>query len=198
MAKLKKRDELKEDFIRYAEELTDAAGFQAVQARSIAERAGCSVGTIYNSFENIDGLLLAMNARTLTSLGESLKATLAANAGATLTNKMWVLASGYLDFAVAHTKRWKAVFEHNMSDRHAVPVWYRQSQAPLFDILAAVLPADLSDHQRETAARMLFSAAHGVVALALDEKLSDQFDRAATEEQLRMLVQLISRGLADK
>jgi AcrR family transcriptional regulator len=197
MAKLKKRDELKTDFIRYAEELTDTAGLQAVQARSIAEKAGCSVGTIYNSFENIDGLLLAMNSRTLTALGESLKATLAANEGATLENRMWILASGYLDFAVTNTKRWKAVFEHNMSDRHAVPAWYRQAQAPLFGILASVLPTRMSDHERQTTARMLFSAAHGVVALALDEKLSDQFDRTATEEQLRLLVQLIARGISD-
>jgi AcrR family transcriptional regulator len=193
MAKLRSREQMKEAFIAIGEALIATEGLTALQARTVAERAGCSVGTIYNSFETIDGLILAVNARTLAALGARLKEALAP--GASLTDRLRGLALAYLAFATEHTRRWRAVFEHNMSARQAVPEWYRAAQAPLFALLAEVLPAEMDDERRATASHMLFAAAHGVVTLALDTKLADAFDRDATEDQLRMLVTLAGQGL---
>jgi AcrR family transcriptional regulator len=193
MAKLRSRELMKEEFIAIGEALIAAEGLPALQARAVAERAGCSVGTIYNSFETIDGLILAVNARTLAALGRRLKEAL--SPGAMLTSRLGGLAFAYLDFATEHTLRWRAIFAHNMSARQPVPDWYRAAQEPLFALLAEALPPGMDDERRATAAHMLFAAAHGVVTLALDTKLTDAFDRDATEDQLRMLVALAGQGL---
>ncbi|MGL5114952.1 MAG: TetR/AcrR family transcriptional regulator [Beijerinckiaceae bacterium] len=197
MAKLRSREVMKDEFIVIGEALIEAEGLAALQARAVAERAGCSVGTIYNSFETIDGLILAVNVRTLGELGQRLRKALAGNEQATLANRLGVLAFAYLDFAATHTLRWRAVFEHNMSARQPVPDWYRAAQAPLFGLLAQTLPEAMNDHRRKVASHMLFAAAHGVVTLALDTKLTDHFDREATEDQLRMLVTLAGKGLEE-
>ena len=39
-------------------------GFAGFSAREVARRVGYSVGTIYNVFESLDHLLIAINSRT--------------------------------------------------------------------------------------------------------------------------------------
>jgi hypothetical protein len=87
------------------------------------------------------------------------------------------------------------VFEHVMSDGDSVPEWYRQTQIPLFALLASILPAKISEELRSVTAKMLFSATHGIVMLALDQKLTDAFDRTLTEKQLRLLVYGAARSM---
>ena len=61
-------------------------------------------------------------------------------------------------------------------------------EAPLVAIIA-------EPTARSSAARSLFAAVHGIVALALDRKLGP-FDAAETERQVRFIVGLMARGLA--
>lgn len=179
---------LKESIMAIAEGLLESEGLAALQARTIAQRAGCSVGTVYNLFGNLDGLIFAANAQTLQQLGQLLRDTSAQHATKPLDKHLLALALAYLTFAVAHKRRWKAVFEHVMSGSETVPEWYRQTQVPLFALLASILPEKISQDLRNVTAKMLFSATHGIVMLALDQKLTDVFDRSLTEKQLRLLV----------
>jgi len=85
------------------------------------------------------------------------------------------LALAYLDFAAAHTVRWRALFEHRMSEARPLPEWFVEQQHALFAQaarpLAALLP-ELDRDARRTLSRTLFSAVHGIVALGLEEKLA--------------------------
>ncbi|MGL4634364.1 MAG: TetR/AcrR family transcriptional regulator [Beijerinckiaceae bacterium] len=198
MAKAKPRLELRDAMLAIAEAIIEKDGLAAVQARRIAQEAECSVGTIYNVFGNIDELVLLANARTLQHLGEQLQAAQQMAASQSLEVRILALALTYLEFASKHRKRWKAVFEHVMTDSDSVPQWYRDRQAPLFSTLAESLPASMSMAERITASQMLFSAAHGIVMLALDRKLTDAFDPATTEKQLRMLVRFAALGFENK
>lgn len=195
MAKLKARSALKDDLLRLARELIDGEGLAAVQARTLAEKAGCSVGTIYNSFERLDDLILAVNAATLADLWHNLRQALGALDGPLLEERLAALAFAYLDFARAKPGAWRAIFEHRMDNGTEVPDWYREAQAPLFAILDAALPQSMPAKDRLNAGRMLFSATHGIVALAVDQKLSDQFDEASTRAQLCLLVAAMAKHL---
>jgi AcrR family transcriptional regulator len=188
LAKAQPREELRKRIIVIAEEILAAEGLAALQARAVAARAGCSVGTIYNVFGGIDDVILTANANTLAHLKELLAAVTEASKGKAPQERLLALAFAYLDFASTHKKRWKAVFEHVMSDSRTVPAWYRQAQIPLLATLADALPEGMGADDRALMARTLFSAAHGIVVLSLDKKLADVFDRPLTEKQLRLLV----------
>ncbi|MBV8335263.1 MAG: TetR/AcrR family transcriptional regulator [Alphaproteobacteria bacterium] len=168
---------LRTRLIDVAERTVAARGLDAVKARDLAAEAECAIGTIYNVFEHLDELVLCVGARTLAMLDSALRAarsTQPYGSPEEAVADLVQLALAYLDFAARHRVRWRALFEHRLSDGHSLPEWYVEQQHLLFaqveGPLAALLP-DLDDDQRRVLARTLFSAVHGVVALGLEEKL---------------------------
>lgn len=177
-----------------AERLVASEGLTAVQARRVAQDADCSVGTLYNVFGGLDGLILAVNRRTLAALGDKLAtASRGAQAGAAEV-RLLALALAYRDFAFGQTARWRALFEHRMEPGKAVPEAYLEEQAKLFALVESCLVGALEKSQNTYAARALFAAVHGIVTLALDNKLGSQ-GAEETEQQIRFLVGTVARGL---
>jgi AcrR family transcriptional regulator len=197
---------------RYAElrtRLIDAAerqiaenGLAAVKARDLAREAGCSVGTIYNVFDHLDELVLCVGSRTLAMLDRTLgKAQSRGSDGSTEepVDHLVRLALAYLEFAAAHTVRWRALFEHRMSEVRPPPDWYIEQQHALFAQverpLLTLLP-ELDADARRILARTLFSAVHGIVALGLEEKLVS-LPVSDLRTQLAATVRAITAGRAE-
>src|ERR1700739_2254174 len=57
-----------------AERTIAERGLAALKARDLAAEAGCAIGTIYNVFEHLDELVLAVGSRTLAMLDAALGA----------------------------------------------------------------------------------------------------------------------------
>ena len=166
------------------ERLTDVAertiaekGLAALKARDLAREAGCAVGTIYNVFEHLDELVLCVGSRTLAMLEatlEPVRSPVRHSSAEEAVDEIVRLALAYLEFAAAHTVRWRALFEHRMSEARPLPEWFVEQQHRLFAQverpLAALLP-ELDRDARRILARTVFSAVHGIVALGLEEKL---------------------------
>lgn len=190
------RQRLEARMIEIAERLAASDGLAAVQARRIAQEADCSVGTLYNVFGDLDGLIIAANTRTLKALGEILETAARGASGGTLDNQLMALALAYSDFAYRQTRRWRCLFDHKMLPGKPVPDGYRAEQAALLNLIELGLAAHISDaHDRANAARALFSGVHGIVWLALDNKLGPQ-TQAETEQQIRFIVSAAARGVA--
>jgi AcrR family transcriptional regulator len=194
------RDEMRSKMLGIAKRVVAEEGLGALQARRVADEAGCAVGTIYNVFKNLDNLIIETNSATLSDLGASLVAV--AQKGASITGpgavaeRLQALGLAYLDFAVSQNKSWRAVFDHHMAPGNPVPDWYRQKQAQLFALVEQVLGAVITDEtSRSRAARALFSAVHGVVMLSLAGTLGPT-DRSETEAQVRFIVQAVAEGVA--
>ncbi|RZS51168.1 TetR family transcriptional regulator [Variibacter gotjawalensis] len=196
-----RRQTLRETLLDAAEKAVAGSGLPALKARDLAREAGCALGAIYNVFSDLDQIALAVNARTLGDL-EAFLVERAQPGGEqptadTAIAGMVRLASAYLDFAVANTQRWRAVFDHRMAGGKPVPDWYLAEQMRLFGFvempLAVLLPNE-SAHDRAALARSLVSAVHGMVALGLEEKLQalpvDQLRR-----QIALVVTTIGKGL---
>ena len=66
------RETLRREIVAKAGDLVAEEGLSALQARRIAREAGCAVGTLYNLFGDIDGLVIAVNAQTLAMLGNAI------------------------------------------------------------------------------------------------------------------------------
>ena len=60
-----KRERLAQLVIEIAERQIAEKGLAGFNARCVAAEAGCSVGTLYNLFENLDGIVIRVNSRTL-------------------------------------------------------------------------------------------------------------------------------------
>ncbi len=189
------RTKMRDHMLEIANRIISTEGLAAVQARRVAQEAGCAVGTLYNVFGGLDFLIIEANACTLDALGDDLARANETTIAASMRDRLMALALAYLDFASMRDKAWRAVFEHQMSPGAEVPSWYRDRQGKLFGLVETVLEDAVANPTlRASNARALFSAVHGIVAISLDSKLGD-FDYSETERQVRFIVGSIASGL---
>jgi AcrR family transcriptional regulator len=141
-------------------------GLAKFSAREVAKQVGYSIGTLYNVFGSYDGLMLAINARTLTLWAEHLRTRLA-TAG---DDRIATLVRAYFEFATRNPKLWIAVYEHHMTDGAAAPDWYQAIAAELMAIVAeevaAVLPG-VAPVAVAALTRSLVATVHGHCVFAL-------------------------------
>lgn len=184
--------------LRVAETVLAEEGIAAAQARRIAREADCSVGTLYNLFGDIDGLILAANERTLIDMADALSAVARRNAGAGLDTRLLALAGGYLDFATANQRRWRAIFEHRIPDSKPLPASYDDGRKALLNLLAQQLESALpGPSEQSNAAAALFAAVHGIIILSLNNKLIP-FDPANCERQIQFIVSNVVLALKSR
>jgi len=201
------REKTRAKLLTAVEATIERSGLAEVQARRIAEEAGCAVGTLYNIYGDIDGLVLAANTRTLAELGGVLRAAQRRVAGQDLESRLMALAVAYLDFATVKQNRWRAIFEHRLRDDYPVPQAYFDDRRGLLALIEAEIassvrdkPEDDKQHaerhraDRYDAARALFSATHGNVLLSLDAKLGP-FEPDRCERQIHFLIRHVVAGL---
>jgi AcrR family transcriptional regulator len=192
------RDRLKVRLLQVAESVLATEGLAALQARRIAQESSCSVGTLYNIFGDIDGLILQANERTLQALGGILTAAGQRTADSSLEIRLMALATAYLDFATVNQLRWRAVFEHRLADDREVPQTYVNDRRRLLALIEHQLDTTLTAPQaRSDAAHALFSAVHGIVLLSIDAKLGP-FVPAMCERQIKFVIENVARGLTPR
>jgi AcrR family transcriptional regulator len=187
-----RREQLRERLIAAAEAAVARGGIAALKAREIATEAGCALGAIYLAFEDLDELILCVNARTLARLEAALRSGEREDGEEELQR----LARAYLAYAREEGPRWRALFDHRMPQK-PLPDWYAQDRDRLFSLLEAPLARLLPgapDEELHALARTLFSAVHGIVQLGLDEKLAST-EPEALEAELAQFIATVVRGL---
>ena len=88
-------EELRELILKAATELIERGGLASLSAREIARAIGYSPGTLYNVFENLDDLVLTIEARMLDQLSARLIESLN---GSDPSQRIFKLAHAYLRF----------------------------------------------------------------------------------------------------
>lgn len=104
------REELHDLFVREGHALLAEVGFARFSGREVAKRVGYSVGTIYNVFGSLDGLLLAINTLTFDRWADHLRARLKDAEG----DRIRALVEGYFSFAQANPNLWMAIYDHRL------------------------------------------------------------------------------------
>jgi AcrR family transcriptional regulator len=190
------RDRQRTKIIDVAERVLTDEGLSALQARRIAKDSGCAIGTLYNIFNDIDGLILAVNERTLNELGQTLQQSATQSNPGDLKGRLMALAFAYLAFAQANPRRWRAVFDHRLPDGSEVPAFYVENRQGLLALIAIEIETAILDATaRSDAAQALFSAVHGIVLLSLDEKLGN-FDPGMCKRQISFILGNVTLGLS--
>lgn len=165
-------EELRELILGATTELIKEQGLGGLSAREIARRINYSPGTLYNSFENLDDVVLTIEGRLLDQLFEVLSSL---PAGGEPHARVHQLAKRYLQFAARNPKLWNLLFEHHISDARAVPDWYRQKLEALMGQVEGVLvplAGELEGEALRRSARVLWASVHGLSSLSAADKLS--------------------------
>ena len=107
------------------------------------------------------------------------------------------LSRGYLDFVLAHPKRWDAVIGFRESYGEP-PDWYCEVEDDLFALLEdrlSELPGARDAQRRAHAARAVWAAVHGIVTVSpIGSRAPDPI--ADTVSQLELVLRGVERELA--
>lgn len=194
-----RRAALRSRLIDAAEAQIAAGGLSAVRARDLAATAECSVGAIYTIFDDLPALILAVNGRTFSAMGVEISAAVAAVHDQPPAQRLVAMARAYLAFATQHPRRWRALFDIEMSVDSGVPDWYVAALGQLFELIAAPL-RDLSPtappDRIDMMTRGLFSSVHGIVALGVENRIS-AVPRARLEEMIAFIIHAASDATSD-
>jgi AcrR family transcriptional regulator len=175
-----------------AEAILAAEGLAGLSARAIAKRIGYSPGTIYNLFQNLDEVVLTVEAAVLDRLADQLRSVPPL---ADPVAQLKQLAAVYLAFTQSNQRLWSVLFEHYLPPGVPAPDWYVDKLHHLLALVEAAL-VPLCPPGRESdaadAARVLWASVHGIASLAAADKLSIVTSASAG----RMIDDLISNYLA--
>lgn len=147
-----------------AERLVLEQGSDALNARGLARQLGISVGTLYNAFGDLDGVVRAVNTRCAERLAAALQT--AADAAA-IDPRARVVAIGraYLDFALAEPRRWWMLFERSLDA--APDPDSRDTQERLLRMLIQAGGGDPENPRDREFFLLLWASVHGLVSLAV-------------------------------
>ena len=192
----KRREELRARLVTIAEAQVRDAGLSSLRARVLAAEAGCAVGAIYNVFDDMTGLALAVNGRTFRRMGAFVADVVDARDDAGPTDRMVTIAVAYLQFASDNRNLWRALFDIDMSVKRDVPAWYLDELDRLFSIistpLAEVYPeADAKEVDLMT--RALFSSVHGIVMLGLEKRIS-----GVPQDRIEQMIDYVIRSVTSR
>jgi len=188
-----RHEDLRERLTDIAEATIREGGLSAVKARELARQADCALGAIYNVFTDLNGVVMAVNARTFLRLGEAVAASVADKGTLPPTDRLIAMAHAYLHFAMANPREWRTLFDLQMTT-DTVPDWYLAELHSLFAHIAAPLAELFPDRGAEGVAlltRTLFSAVHGIVLLGLERRIS-----GLPPEKIEEMIALLLRNVA--
>ncbi len=197
-ATAERRQALRKDLIEAADARIAEEGLSALTARLVAAEVGCSVGAIYNVFEDLDGLIIAVNSKTLARLDREIAKILPAEQdNQDPTESLVGIGLAYCRFARKHLRLWSALFEQGLKPDRVVPAWHMDEHVRLFTHVVTILKKiapDRSDEEVWSLARMMFSAVHGIVSLGMHDLFiavpSDEI-----EQQVAILLRSLVQGL---
>lgn len=191
-----RRKALRDTLVDLAEAEIEANGIGAIKARALAQAAGCSVGAIYNVFGDLDEIVIAVNGRTFAKLGRFVAESLVGKEALAPTERLVAMSYAYLDYAAAHPRLWRALFDVQMSTDMEVPEWYLQELNRLFGYIDGPVRECFPTMDAQEAAlmtRALFSSIHGIVLLGLENRIS-----GVPRDEIRNMIALMLRSATAK
>jgi AcrR family transcriptional regulator len=165
-------EELRGLILQAAQEIIEKDGLSGLSARAIARQIEYSPGTLYNMFENLDDLVLHVEARVLTELDKALGSVPRDGTPLEQTQR---LADTYIRFTRERPRLWNLLFEHHLPTDSEIPGWYQDKLDSLLGhVETAIAPLFKPEQQtqRKRAARVLWAGVHGITSLATSDKLS--------------------------
>jgi len=187
-------DKLRELAISSACELIGADGLAGFSAREVARKIGYSPGTLYNLFDNLDDLVLHVEALMLETLDERLEG-LAPYGGS--DDQLRRLAMAYMRFTRERPKLWSLIAQHAVPSEAKAPTWYTDRLEALirrFELALAPLMINSGPEEIRNTACLFWAGLNGISTLWTADKFSGLMANAA-EPLIDRFVQSYLAGL---
>jgi len=170
------------------------------------------VGTVYNMFGSIDGLVQEANAQileqfasvALAAIGkkqEQWTADIASgklDTAAAMRARLLTIAETYMNFVEQNESRWQAMLAYNQTRSvDILSETYDQQQGDLFKWLGSTIEntqLGATEEKRRMVARMLWSSVHGIVVLNYIGQANNE-SRRYTWEQIETFVETFVQGV---
>lgn len=165
-------DVLKDKTLNAAERIVRGQGFAALTARSISAEVGYALGTLYNLFDNLDDVVLHVNARTLDAMHSEMKSS----------RSIGALAKSYIRFASTNPHVWQMLFEHTRKTSGALPEWYQSRIDRMFSLAEQLLAKEIDVDKKslKKSAKVLWASIHGICSLSLNGTLETTKSESAS------------------
>ena len=165
------REELKEMSVISARKIIAAQGLSNLNMRRIAGDIGYTVGTLYNVFEDMDDLMMHINAATLDALYAALEKDVPQN-DKNATRALKQIAKTYIRFATENFNLWNVLTNYEQMTEEDRPDWYMEKTARLFRMVEQHLaPLCKTSAKAERSAKILWASVHGICVLGLNGRL---------------------------
>lgn len=185
------RDELERMIIDAAKGIAEDEGLRGIGMRRIAAKIGYTPGTIYNVVGDLDQVILAMNAETLTAFRHRLQAVWDSDAPA--QERPHLFAEAYLDFVFEYPRLWGVLFEHTLPEGQVAPDWYREIlDNTVSTAVDALLPLFKDRETAHLSVATLWASLHGIATLSITNRLIS----VGVEDPRPLAATLIERFLA--
>lgn len=167
-------------------------GLRGISTRRVAARMGYSPGTLYQLFEDLDDLILHVNAATLDGLTEACKdVDFSVGPEAALQD----LANRYIAYVSQNAELWNCVFEHRLPPGREAPLWFGERTQKLLGFGEKAIGSLFGPQEeklRQHEARVLWTSLYGIAALATAKKLPNN---ESPQEMVRSLIRNFITGL---
>jgi AcrR family transcriptional regulator len=149
-------------------ELVRDKGTGALTARNVAKAIGYTPGTLYNLFDNIEGLAAAINCVTLKEFAETITAIRARSS--TPRKQLENICQAYLDIQQREPALWMLLFATPISIKSAD---YSKAIHAVFDqVVATIRPLCSNKNTARQDAKIVWSTLHGICLLQQNGKLN--------------------------
>ncbi|MHA6265200.1 TetR/AcrR family transcriptional regulator [Arenibacterium sp. CAU 1754] len=155
--------DIRERAIPVAESIIFEEGIEALSARRLAGEIDVSVGSLYNAFGDLDGVVRAVIAESAAMLSEVLHSAVELPADGK-RSRIVALGEAYFDFAVAEPQRWWLLFEYKSNFPLEKKV--QDFQLGLLEMLIRAGDANPKSEQHRQFFLQLWASVHGLVSLA--------------------------------
>jgi len=187
------REEIRDMALEAAEQIILEQGQEGLTARKVASEIGYTVGTLYLVFENLDDLIMHINARTLDRLHQLVTDVETQNL--THEDRLIRLGQIYIHFAYGDLHRWALIFEHHLPDERPIPDWYAKKIMRVFTVVEELLKPltpHRSDSEISQAACALWAGIHGICILGITQKLGDVGEDSVQDLAKSLMVNYLS------
>ena len=183
------RSELRELAIEQSRALVREQGIAALTARNVADAIGYTPGTLYNLFDNLQGLVTAINIRTLHELADKIE--LEIRHCPTAESKLSRICQLYIQLQADEAHVCSLLFAGPKQPQSEA---FSKAVHAVFDqVTEAIRPLCESESSARQDAKIVWSTLHGISLLHQNDKLD--VGEADPPEHLvtRFLAQFLSR-----
>ena len=187
-----KSEETRRRVLDAAVSLMEEGGLDALQIRSVAERSGYSIGSVYKHYADIDALIVAVNSITLERIQDAL--TVATEGLETPIDRLKAFAHAYFEFSRQNPNLWNGLFDHHLPEGRSIPEDHRLANVALLSLIGRELKAlepDMDENALDARARTCFAAVHGLVSISLQDRFAGLSGNTLSSE-LEFLVQRLA------